>query len=56
MFRSGVECAAASGGIRIKDSDKDFESATSGKWSEWDWKDSSEWKKNSNIKVKCAGD
>jgi len=41
------------GGIKIKDSDKDFEGAVSGKWSEWN---GDTWKKNSNIKVKCAGD
>ena len=31
--------------------------AWSGKWSEFDWTlDNPGWKKNSKIKVKCAGD
>ena len=48
-------CGASARGIEIEDQDGDL-AVWSGKWSEWDWKDSSEWKKNSNIKVKCAGD
>ena len=46
-------CGQGGRGIEIEDQDGDL-AVWSGKWSEY--LGGGEWEKNSNIKVKCAGD